>query len=889
MSRTAYFYFCIVLALGASSDLRPQAARLPETVAKPNRVFAQPQQVSALQQPSAPVSPGTPSSRAVLSKYCISCHNEKLQVGGLALDKMNPEDVSADGAAWEKVVRKLRSGAMPPAGRPRPDSATYDAVAAQLEATLDVAASTRPNPGRLPLLHRLTRTEYKNAIRDLLDLDDFSKDVDLDLLLPADNSSSGFDNIADLLFVSSTQLEQYLSAAQKLSRIAVGDQSLPPLVDTYRMSDQFNQEYQADGAPFGTRGGAAIRTYLPLDGEYRIYVELADAPREAHQLEVAVDDERVQLFTVAPQTGPPTAADTVNGAQRSTHGGSTPSVAETLDKVATEIKINSVVNRRFELDRQAQARRRAVAKGFSVDVPMKAGPRVITVAFLKRTSAKSEALIRPRLRGRGQLPAIASVTVRGPHKVAGSGDTPTRRRIFVCRPASAADEPGCAKSILSTLARRAYRRPVTDADLQPLLALYDGERIEGGFESGIEQALERILVSPQFLFRIEHEPAAFAAGFGEPRRSTPEGNVRRRAKIAPGAVYRISDVELASRLSFFLWSSIPDDELLDIAARGKLRDRSVLEQQVRRMLRDRRSEALATNFAAQWLYLRDVHAKTPSPRLFPDFDLGLRQAFDRETSLFLESVVREDRSVIDLLSANDTFVNERLARHYGIPNVFGNDFRRVTHAADSPRRGLGLLGHGSILTITSYANRTSPVLRGKYVLANLLGAPPPAPPPNIPALETESKDSGKVLPMREAMAQHRANPACASCHAAMDPIGFALDNFDAVGRWRTVDASGEKIDPSGVLPDGTAFEGAAGLRQVLLSRPERFAGTLTENLLTYALGRSLEHYDAPVVRSIVRNGARQEYRFSQLVLGVVNSMPFQMRKADAEQVSAISH
>jgi hypothetical protein len=719
-------------------------------------------------------------------------------------------------------------------------------------------------PGRLPLLHRLTRTEYKNAIRDLLDLDDFSKDVDLDLLLPADNSSSGFDNIADLLFVSSTQLEQYLSAAQKLSRIAVGDQSLPPLVDTYRMSDQFNQEYQAEGAPFGTRGGAAIRTYLPLDGDYRIHVELADAPREPHQIEVAVDDERVQLFTVAPPAGPPAAVDAAKTPQQPSRGAPTASVAETLDQVATPITINSVVNRRFQLDRQGEARRRAVAKGLDVDLSMKAGPRVITVAFLKRTSARSEALIRPRLRGRGQLPAIASVTVRGPYKIAGPGDTPTRRRIFVCRAASAAEEPACANRILSGLARRAYRRPVTNADLRPLLAIYEAERVEGGFDSGIEQALERILVSPQFLFRIEREPS----------------------RIAAGAVYRISDIELASRLSFFLWSSIPDEELLDAAARGALKDRSVLEQQVRRMLRDRRSNALATNFAAQWLYLRDVHAKTPSPRLFPDFDLGLREAFERETSLFLESVVREDRSAIDLLSANDTFVNERLARHYGIPNVFGNDFRRVVHPADSPRRGLGLLGHGSILTITSYANRTSPVLRGKYVLANLLGAPPAPPPPNIPALETENKDTGKVLPMREAMAQHRANPACAGCHAAMDPIGFALDNFDAVGRWRTVDASGSTIDPSGTLPDGTAFEGAAGLRQVLLRHPERFARTLTENLLTYAIGRSLEHYDAPVVRSIAGNAARQDYRFSQLVLGVVNSMPFQMRKAEATAETA---
>ena len=811
-------------------------------------------------------------SAATLNKYCMTCHNEKVHAGGFALEKLNADDLKPDAEAWEKVVRKLRTGAMPPAGRPRPDAATYDAVASHLEAKLDAAAKTEPNPGRLPLFHRLTRTEYKNAIRDLLGLDDLSKDVDLDLLLPADNSSSGFDNIADLLFVSSTQLEQYLSAAQKLSAVAVGDQSLPPLVDVYRMSEQFNQEYQAEGAPFGTRGGTVIRTYLPLDGEYRIHIELADLPREPHQLEVAVDDERVRLISADVQTPPaPTDAET---ARKDAASADQQTVAERLDEIATEIKINSVVNRRFELDKRNEGRRRALAKGFDVDVPMKAGAHAIAVTFVKRTSAKGEALIKPRLRGRGQLPAIASVTIRGPQKISGVGDTPTRRRIFICTPA----EAGCAKKILSSLARRAYRRPVTEADLQPLLSIYEAERGENGFEAGIRQGLERILVSPQFLFRIEREPQAVS--------KLQDPAYVRRAGPAPGTrqqVYRISDLELASRLSFFLWSSIPDDELLDLAVRGRLSNRTVLDQQVRRMLRDPRSEALATNFAAQWLYLRDLHAKTPSPRLFPDFDLSLRNAFERETTLFLESVFREDRSVIELLRSNDTFMNERLAKHYGVPNVFGNNFRRVTYPEDNPRRGLGLLGHSSILTITSYANRTSPVLRGKYVLGNLLGAPPAPPPPNIPALATESKDSGRVLPMREALAQHRANPACAGCHAAMDPIGFAMDNFDALGRWRTVDASGAPIDPSGVLPDGTRFEGVAGLRQVLLSHPERFVATLTENLLAYALGRSLEYYDQPIIRAVVRDSASRDYRFSELVLGIVNSPAFQNRKAEVQQ------
>jgi cytochrome c551/c552 len=825
-------------------------------------LYEQSAQLNAFQNPAVPGAASATPTRDTLNKYCVSCHNDKSRVGGLSLASLNPDDVGGDAGAWEKVVRKLRSGAMPPAGRPRPDAPTYDAVASHLEAKLDAVAASRRDPGRLPLFHRLTRTEYRNAIRDLLRLDDLSKDADLDLLLPADNSSSGFDNIADLLFVSTTQLEQYLSAAQKLSGLAVGDPSLPPLVDTYRMSDQFNQEFQAEGAPFGTRGGTVIHTYLPADGEYRIHVELTDAPREPHQLEIAVDDERVHLLNVQLPASSTEVPETDSGSAALSERPNA-SIAERLDEIATPIKINSVANRRFELDRRSEARRRAIEKGFDIDLAMKAGPRAIAVTFLKRTSAKGETLLRPRTRGRGQLPAVASVTIRGPRSISGSGDTPSRRKIFVCTPATASDESGCARKILSSLMRRAYRRPITNTDLQPVFSIYEAERVDGGFESGIRHGIERILVSPQFLFRIETQPA----------------------KATPGTVYRISDLELASRLSFFLWSSLPDDELLDLAARGRLSNPTELERQVRRMLRDARSEALATNFAAQWLYLRDIHAKTPSPRLFPDFDLSLREAFERETTMFIESVFREDRSVIDLLNANDTFMNERLARHYGVPNVLGNDFRRVTYPADSPRRGLGLLGHSSILTITSYANRTSPVLRGKYVLANLLGAPPAPPPPQIPALATENKDSGKVLPMREALAQHRDNPACASCHAAMDPIGFALDNFDAIGRWRTLDVSGDKIDPSGVLPDGTRFEGVAGLRQVLLSRPERFVSTLTENLLAYSLGRSLEQYDRPVVRSVVRQAATRDYRFSELVLGVVSSVPFQMRKAEPQQVN----
>ena len=802
-------------------------------------------------QQSSVASAAPVSSRTVLNRYCVSCHNDKLRTAGLALDAIDAGNVGAGAETWEKVVRKLRSRAMPPAGSPRPDEATYEIVASQLERDLDRVAAARPNPGKLPAFHRLTRTEYRNAIRDLLALEDLPKAVDLESLLPADNSSTGFDNLADLLFVSTTQLEQYLSAAQKISRLAIGDPAIR-LVDTYNMSSEHSQDVHVEELSLGTRGGLAIRTLLPLDGEYNIHVELTAAPREPERLEVTVDGERTRLFTVSDKPDPGQAASDAPASDPPQNASSRPLE---LDP-GTPIQIDSVVNRRFERDRAADARRAAIARGFDVVVPLKAGPRVIGITFINRSSGPSENLVLPRQRGRGLLPGVASVTIKGPQNPTGPVDTPTRRRLFVCRPAGPGDESRCAKEVLSTLARRAYRRPVTEADLQPLLAIYNTGRADG-FDAGIQQALERVLVSPQFLFRIERDPSAVPAN----------------------GVYRISDVELASRLSFFLWSSIPDDELLNVAIAGKLKDPAVLEQQVRRMLADARSETLASNFAAQWLFLRDVESKTPSPRFFPDFDLTLAQDFQRETELFLQSVFKEDRSVVELLRANYTFVNERLARHYGIRNVFGTNFRRVTYADDSPRRGL--LGHGSILMLTSYANRTSPVLRGKYVLSNLLGAPPPPPPPNIPALVTEAGESGKRLSMRESMAQHRTNPACANCHARMDPIGFALDNFDAVGKWRTIDESGTAIDGAGVFPDGTKFDGVAGLRELLLRRPDQFVGTLTENLLTYSLGRSLAHFDAPTVRAIVRDAAPGDYRFSSLVIGIARSTPFQMRrKAD---------
>ena len=784
-------------------------------------VLAAPQQ-----GPAAAAANGSSSAvSAVLDQYCVTCHNDRvingseqapsmlvsqLRATGLALDTVDLARVGQDAEVWERVVHKLRTRAMPPVGRPRPDEVTYDAVAAWLETQLDRESARAPNPGRRPALHRLSRTEYQNAVRDLLALDDLPKEFDVSMLLPADNSTSGFDNLAELLFVSPTTLERYLGAARKISRLAVGDTTMRPMVDTYRLDRDLVQDGHLDGLPLGTRGGALIRSHLPADGEYIVTIEFARAAREEQEVEVSVDGERVELFTVG---GAP------------------------LERGASGVFD-------FEADPDVQ-----------VLLPLKAGPREIAVAFVQKTGAQHEGLVRPARRGRGQEPAIASVTLSGPYGADGTGDTPSRDRIFVCHPASGDAEAPCAREILSTLAGRAYRRPVSDAELDVLLPFYEQGRTEGGFDRGVQQALQRLLVSPEFLFRIERDPA----------------------EIEPDTPYRVSDLELASRLSFFLWSSIPDDELLDAAVAGELRDPAVLDAQVRRMLADTRSRALVNNFAEQWLYLRDVAAKEPDAGFFPGFDENLRQAFQRETELFVDSILREDRSVLDLLTADHTYVDERLAKHYGIPHVYGSHFRRVTWPDDARR---GLLGQGGILTLTSYATRTSPVLRGKWILENLLSAPPPPPPPDIPALDETSSD-GEALSMRDAMERHRANPACASCHAQMDPLGFALENFDAVGRWRTRSESNELIDSSGVLPDGTSFAGPAGLRQALLRAPDRFVTTVAEKLLVYALGRNVEHYDQPAVRAIVREAAQNDYRFSSIVVGIVHSTPFQMRKAQS--------
>src|SRR5688572_13426447 len=778
-------------------------------------VFAQSDAVLAQAVPPSP--PASARSAAALKQYCVTCHNERLKTAGFVIDPAGLANVGAGAEHWEKVVRKLRTTSMPPAGAPRPDAATYDAVSSFLETALDRAEAARPHLGKLPLVHRLSRTEYQNAIRDLLALEALPREVSIDFLLPADNISSGFDNIADLLFVSPSNMERYLDAARKISRLAVGDPAMPVMVNIHKLDPEHPQDERVEDLPFGTRGGLSVRSEFPVDGTYTVKVELAGATRDRHDLEVTVDGERVALRTLGGEAG-----------GRGGRGG-------------------------------------GAAAPLEFPLPLKAGPKLLGVSFVQRSEARDEATLRPRMRSRGTQPAIASVTISGPYNVTAPGDSPSRRRIFICHPdqdvppaqRSAEREVACARRILSTLTRRAYRRPVGDVELRDLMPFYEAGRKEGSFDLGIQKALERLLVSSQFLFRIERPPANVAAG-------TP---------------YRVSDLELASRLSFFLWSSIPDDELLEAAVAGTLKDPKVLDQQVRRMLADPRSESLVTNFAAQWLYLRDIDAKVPDEILFADFDETLRTALKRETELFLDSVFSENRSVLELLTANYTFLNERLARHYGVPNIKGSHFRRVTLPEGSVRGGL--LGHGSVLTITSYATRTSPVLRGKWVLENLLSSAPPPPPPDIPSLKIEGKEPGKPLTLREAMTLHRAAPSCAGCHARMDPIGFAMENFDAVGRWRERDGE-NAIDATGVFPDGTKFEGMAGLKRELLRQPEQFVSTAAERLLMYGIGRNLQYYDAPSVRAIIRDAAPAKYTLSSLVLGVVKSRPFQMREAGSE-------
>jgi cytochrome c553 len=738
------------------------------------------------------------ATRNLLDRYCTECHDGAEAAGNLVIAPGKVRSAAAEAEHWEKIVRKLRAETMPPEG-PRPEHPAYVRAAAYLEAELDAAAAAHPNAGDVPAFRRLTRTEYRNVIRDLLSLDNLPSELDFELLLPADNAASGFDNIADLLFVSPVVMERYIAAAQKIARLAVGDLRAPVMVNIHQVPEQQPQDARVDGLPFGTRGGLAVHTYLPLDAEYTVDVETAGPATEPHEIELSVDGVRVDLATIG----------------------------------------------------AVQGGRRRGSDQLTFRVPLTAGPHLLGITFVEHSEALDEDILRGRMRGRGPLPAIAMATIRGPYDATGAGDTPSRERIFVCMPNSVAEERPCAEEILRTLAHRAYRRPVTDADLADLTPFYEQGRAEGNFETGIQFALERLLVSPQFLYRVERDPTG--------------------PQAAP-----VSDIELASRLSFFLWSSIPDDELLAAAEAGSLREPKVLGAEVQRMLADARSESMVTNFAAQWLFLRDVATKDPDIFLFPDHDPSLRVALQRETELFVDSVLRGGGSVLELLTAKYTFVNERLAKHYGIPNVRGSYFRRVELGPDSPRNGL--LGQGSILTVTSYAARTSPVLRGKYVLDNLLASPPPPPPPNVPSLATEDAADGAPLTMREAMERHRADPVCAACHAKMDPIGFALEHFDAVGRWRDEDAAGP-IEPASELADGTVVDGPDGVRDLLVSRPERFVSALTEKLMMYALGRNVQYYDAPAVRAVVRSAATRNYEFSAIVEGIVASVPFQMRNA----------
>jgi hypothetical protein len=770
----------------------------------------------------------------LVTTYCITCHNDRLKTGGLTLEKADTEHVFNSAETWEKVIVKLRSRSMPPAGNRRPDNATYDKVATWLESELDSAAATHLNPGRTANLHRLNRTEYANAVRELTGIE-----VDASALLPPDQQAHGFDTNADALLIAPALLDRYLNAAAKIARIAVGDPTIPPGFERYTAvkgnSNEQTYLWQADRLseefPLGSRGGISARHYFPVDGEYilklrlqRTFQDVIRGLNESNQIEIRVDGTRVAQFKI---------------------GGSAELVTQALADYR-DVRPGEITNGDDALQ---------------VRVALKAGLRTVVATIQKANDILAEGLGPARIpiwSREGDVPTvpayISSMLIGGPYNAQVPKDSPSRKRIFACQPSNNAEERACATRIVSTLARRAYRRPATDDDVQVLLGFFETGRAHGNFDAGIRAALERVLVSPDFLFRIETDPA----------------------NSGPASVHRISDVELASRLSFFLWSSSPDDELLDLAIAGKLKDQNVLDHQVHRMLADPRARtALVENFFEQWLETRNVFLLAPDANQhFPWFDDNLRLAFVKEMDLFLDAQLKEDRRIVDLLTANFTFVNDQLARHYGIPGVYGSHFRRVT-LTDENR--WGLLGKAAVLSVTSYTTRTSPTIRGKWLLENILGAPVPPPPPNIPALEA-SNQGNRPLTVREMLETHRKNPVCASCHARMDPLGFSLENFDAIGQWRTRDA-GAPIDSSGVLLDGTKVEGPAALRQALVSQKEQFVRTVTAKLVTYALGREIESFDAPAIRGIVRAAAPDDYRWSSIILAIVKSAPFQMRRA----------
>ncbi|HLH40276.1 MAG TPA: DUF1592 domain-containing protein [Bryobacteraceae bacterium] len=762
-----------------------------------------------------------PAQQALVNQYCTGCHNDKLKSGGFSWTTIDLAHPAQNAERAEQVIRFLRAGMMPPPGIPRPDLATIRKFAASIENAIDKASAADPNPGA-PALHRLNRIEYHNSVRDLLDLD-----VDVASLLPADDMSHGFDNMADVLTVSPALMEGYLRAAGRISRMAVGDPNVAPSTATFHEPRVINQIRHIEGTPFGTRGGMAVVHNFPADGEYTIrlffYNDLCGPlfgknQGKAEQILVAVNGERVALMSINPN---------------------------------------------FLLTDFLQ----------TPPIKIKAGPQKISASFIQRAEGPFEDVVSPfeqtlvdltraDLPGMTSLPHLREMTITGPKNVTGISETPSRKKIFTCHPQPGADEIPCAKKIIAALARQAYRRPVTDADTEDLLSIYQKGRNKSDFEGGIRAVIEAILSDPEFVFRFEHTPAG----------------------IAPGTNYRISDLELASRLSYFLWSSAPDDELLTVAAQGRLKEPQVLEQQVRRMLADPKSDALSKVFAAEWLHLQNLKDVQPDVYQFPNFNKNLAESMRSETELLFDSIVREDRSVLDLLTANYTFVDEILAKHYGIPNVLGTRFRRVP--LTDPNR-FGLLGQASILTLTSIATRTSPVQRGKWVMIVLLGTPPPPPPPNVPQLK-ENEENTKALSVRERMEEHRKNEPCRSCHQLMDPIGLALENFDAVGQWRAKDA-GLMVDAKGKMFDGTALDGPVSLRKAILGHSDAFLQTFTENLLAYALGRVVDYRDEPMVRSIEHAAARDGNRFSAFVLGIVNSMPFQMRRADAAETPSAAN
>jgi mono/diheme cytochrome c family protein len=781
-----------------------------------------------------------PAARAVLDQYCITCHNQRLKTAGLALDAVDIGNAAANAEVWERVIAKLRAGSMPPPGNPRPDVATYRATASWLENEIDRAWSVHPNPGRIGAVHRLNRTEYNNAIRDLL-----AVDLDVKPLLPGDETAdASFDNFADSLSISTAHLERYLSVARQVTRLATGLPPANPKIERFEIPLHVLQDdRQSEDLPFGSRGGIAVHYDFPVSGEYLIKIRLQRQYQDylkgmgwPQKLDVRVDGKLVKRFTVGGgAVGRPAAASYAGDGEPGFAGD---------DSWEKYMQIGGDA-------------------GLEVRVPVEAGPRVVGVSFV-REQWEPEGLPQPLQRGRViandqvymDYANVAVVQIGGPYAPQGvAKDTPSRHAIFICQPKAASEERACATKILSHMARLAYRRPVSQRDVQALAEFYDTGRQDGGnFDAGVQFALERLLMDPDFLLRVYRDPKNAAHG---------------------QEAYRLSDIELASRLSFFLWSSIPDERLLDLAERGQLSNSQNLEKEVRRMVADpRAADALVNDFAAQWLNLRRVDEVVVDPEKYPNYDLSLMQAFQTETEMFIGSTVREDRSILDLLNADYSFVNERLARHYGIPGIYGSRFRRIM-LSNHEQRG-GLLGQGSLLAITSYPDRTSPVLRGKFLLNNIFGLPIPPPPPGV---DTNLSDKPGAAPktMRERLALHRASPSCSSCHSVLDPLGFALENFDVIGGWRTVDEVGKPVDASGATVSGAKIEGLAGLRKLLLEEPEQFPRTVTEKLLAYALGRRVEYYDRPAIRQIVREAAAQDYRWSSLIVGIAKSPTFLMR------------